>query len=65
MITKDNKNIPARVWYYLLDWNEQDDWQTLRKVYEVDKLRDLDYIDVIQLFQKASSKDILEMDLNR
>lgn len=65
MITKDGKNVPSRVWYYLLDWNEQDDWQTLRKVYEVDKLRDLDYIDVIQLFQKASSKDVLNMDLER
>lgn len=64
MQTKENRNIPSRVWYYLLDWNEQDEWQTLRKVYEVYKLRDLNYVDIIQLFQLAQSIDILDMDLN-
>lgn len=64
MKSKDGKPVPSRIWYYLLDWNEEDEWQTLRKQFEVDKLRDLSYRDLITLFIKAQSKDVLQMSYN-
>jgi len=30
--TLDDKNVPARCWYYLLDFNQQDEWKTIKEV---------------------------------
>lgn len=50
--------VPSRIWYYLLDWNEQDNWNTLASLYNVAKLSDLNEKQFYNLFYVASQIDI-------
>jgi hypothetical protein len=37
----DDSQVPARVYYFLLDWNEVDKLKTIYKLFNVNRLCDL------------------------
>jgi hypothetical protein len=55
--TKDNKQVPDRIWYYLLDWNERDEWETIWSRFGVNKLHECTKEQIISLFDTASRSD--------
>lgn len=57
-ITSDNKEIPSRIWYYLLDWNENDKWNTIQLLYNKNKLKDLTKSQILNLLYVAAKIDI-------
>lgn len=56
--TSDGYEIPARIWYYLLDWNEADEWSAIAMLYGKDKLKDLTKAQLLNLLYVASQQDI-------
>jgi len=57
--TLDDKNVPARCWYYLLDFNEQDRWATIKEI-EPDsggRLSLLTYEQFWKLWELATNKE--------
>lgn len=49
--------VPSRVYYYLLDWNDADNWMTMRKMFNSEKLHQLKVEQVYQLFTIAAARD--------
>lgn len=49
--------IPARCWYYLLDFNDQDEFETLISTFNVKGLHQLSETEFWQLFKIATDKD--------
>jgi hypothetical protein len=56
-LTADGKEISSRIWYYLLDWNELDEWRSMKLIYKKDKLRDLTKAQIVELFEIATQFD--------
>lgn len=56
--TIDGHEIPSRIWYYLLDWNEMDEWKSISLLYGKDKLKDLTKSQILNLLHVASATDI-------
>lgn len=59
--SSDNYNIPPRVWYYLLDWNEQNQWEAIWSWHGTRKLSDLTFHEVVGLYEHAVRTDIQTM----
>ncbi len=59
--TIDDKEVPDRVYYYLLEWNERDEWETIWSRYGLRRLCDCTKEQVMSLFQTASESDYTEM----
>lgn len=59
--TLDDKEVPDRVWYYLLDWNERDSWETIWSRFGLKRLCDCTKEQVMSLFCTASQNDITKM----
>ncbi len=55
----DGKEVSARSYYYLLDWNEVDEWSTLAEMFGVAKLGELTIDQYTALFQVATSEETL------
>jgi hypothetical protein len=58
--TFDNKDVPARCYYYLLDFNQQDDWKTIFEI-EPDsegRLFMLTYEQFWKLWEIATKKEM-------
>jgi hypothetical protein len=53
----DGTEVPSRIYYYLLDFNDCDNWATMKALFNKDKLKDLDIEDFLRLFKVASEKD--------
>lgn len=57
-LTIDGFEIHPRIWYYLLDWNNQDKFNTLTELYGVKKLGDLTKSKLLNLLFVATQSDI-------
>jgi hypothetical protein len=62
--TIDGCEVYSRVYYYLLDFNEYDNWKYISEKFNKEKLRDLTGDEIRQLFEYATQKD-LENNLNK
>lgn len=51
------EQVPSRCWYYLLEWNDKDDWATMQENFFTKKLRDLTTEQFWELFKIATDKD--------
>jgi len=60
----DGCEVYSRVYYYLLDFNEYDNWKYISEKFNKEKLRDLTGEEIRQLFEYATQKD-LENNLNK
>jgi len=56
--TLDDKEVPSRCYYYLLDWNERDEWKTINEMFEVQRLCLLEEKQFWELFKVATEKDM-------
>lgn len=54
----DDSEVPARGYYYLLDWNEKDEWKTCFKLFGTGRLCELELNQYIQLFDTATKQDL-------
>lgn len=50
----DGSEVVARSYYYLLDWNEQDEWKIIYSNYGVNKLNSLTKQQYKELFMHAT-----------
>ena len=46
-----------RIWYYLLDYNDQNNWETIEFLYKTNKLSELTDAQFKNLFYVASQQD--------
>lgn len=53
----EEKQVPARGYYYLLDWNEQDGWKYIQRVFNKTRLCDLTLHEYKMLFNHATQED--------
>lgn len=53
----DGTKVPARIYYYLLDWNEVDEYNTIHLLYNKMKLSDLNSSQFNNLFYVATKND--------
>mgnify|MGYP001569784844 CR=1 FL=1 len=58
--TIDDKEVPARVYYYLLDWNERNNWKAIQE-FGLVRLCDCTKEQIVSLFDTASKSDFKEM----
>lgn len=56
-LTKDNVQIPSRIWYYLLDFNDRNDWQIMESIADTNKLSELTAQQLRDLFITATQID--------
>lgn len=57
----DYSEVPARGYYYLLDWNERDERKTITRLFNTNKLCELELSQYITLFEFATKRDIEEL----
>jgi len=53
----DGTVVSARTFYYLLDFNDRDNWEFITKSFNKTKLHDLTIIEYSQLFDHVTSLD--------
>lgn len=53
----NNIEVSSRSYYYLLDFNDRDDWKELSK-FNVQKLSELNLEQYLELFKIATQKEI-------
>ena len=53
----NNTEVSSRSYYYLLDFNDRDDWKELSK-FNVQKLSELNLEQYLELFKIATQKEI-------
>jgi len=61
MKTIDNINVSSRSYYFLLDFNEKDDWLTIAQMFNVTKLSELTIKQYAELFKIASEKEYINL----
>jgi len=61
----DYTQVPARGYYYLLDWNEVDGWKTMFELFNKKRLCDLELHEYIQLFDIATKKDLENLKIEK
>ena len=54
----DGTKVVARMYYYLLDFNDRTNWNYIRNVPQKDAVRELNKAEFIQLFQHATTVDL-------
>lgn len=54
----DGTEVPARPYYYLLDFNDSDNWKTITFLYNKTKLNELTNSQFWNLFEVATKKEI-------
>jgi hypothetical protein len=53
----DNQNVSSRVFNYLLDFNEKDEWRTIEKMFNESSLKRLNKQQFLELFEAATKID--------
>lgn len=53
----DGNEVPDRIYYYLLDWNDENQWDYMFKSFNKNILYNLNLNEFKQLFLHASSED--------
>ena len=56
--TIDGKNVPYWCWYYLLDFNDRDGWETINDMFFSNRLMDLTSDKFWSLFGVVTKKEI-------
>ena len=54
----DGFEVSARSYYYLLDWNEVNEYQYIVKEFGKTRLKDLDRVEYKRLFNKATTYEM-------
>lgn len=54
----DGSEVSARSYYYLLDWNQVNEYQYIVKEFGKTRLKDLDIVEYIRLFYKATRSEM-------
>ena len=57
----DRNTVSSRTYYYLLDFNDRDDWKTISRLFNKMKLHELDINEYIILFDYATNQDKAEL----
>lgn len=57
----DDKEVPARGYYYLLDWNERNEWKYISQTFGKTRLCDLTLFEYKMLFKHATTEDYKEL----
>lgn len=57
----DGTEVSARSYYYLLDWNERDNWHFIQTEFNKVRLCDLNRVDYKCLFNKATTQELNQM----
>ena len=57
----DDKEVESRGYYYLLDWNERDNWKFISAQFNKNRLCDLNIKEYYQLFCYATQIDSIEL----
>lgn len=57
----DGTQVSARSYYYLLDWNEKDNWQFMRNELNEQQLCKLSRVQYKRLFNKATSEELNQL----
>lgn len=56
-ILADDYEVTARSYYYLLDWNEQNEWRYISDNFGKEKLKELIREEYLELFQYATNQE--------
>ena len=56
--TTDNKEVPSRCWYYLLDFNDRNRKELICSMFLTDKLHCLTFKEFWELFKAATEQEI-------
>lgn len=54
----DQTKVPSRLYYYLLDWNESNDWTHIRERFGKTQLSKLNRREFFTLLNTAMSEDL-------
>lgn len=54
----DGFEVSARSYYYLLDWNEVDEYKFISTEFGKTRLKDLDRVEYKRLFNKATTSEM-------
>jgi len=57
----DGYEVPSRIYYYLLDWNQQDNWRYITDNFGKELLKDLVREEFLELFEYATKVDLSRM----
>lgn len=53
----DDTEVPARGYYFLLEWNEKDNWNTIQEKFGTGRLCELEISQYKELFKIATESD--------
>lgn len=59
---KDGTEVTSRSYYYLLDFNDYDNWETLQKISGKFKLKDLTFAEYRKLWFLATEKELEKLE---
>lgn len=54
----DGTQVSSRSYYYLLDWNEQNEWYYMAMNFNKNSLKDLTILEYLELFEYATKQEI-------
>lgn len=54
----DGTQVSSRSYYYLLDWNEQNEWYYMAMNFNKNSLKDLTILEYLELFQYATENEL-------
>jgi hypothetical protein len=57
----DGNHVSARSFYYLLDFNDRDNFEMLYALFNKKRLMDLNITEYIYLFEKATEKELINL----
>jgi hypothetical protein len=57
----DGYEVSARSYYYLLDWNEKNEWRFIVDTFGKNKLSELNRVEYKRLFNKATTDELNKM----
>lgn len=57
-ILADGTEIAARTWYYLLDWNDRNNFKFMYEMFDKKRLMDLTIDEYIVLWKEATANDL-------
>lgn len=57
----DGFEVSSRSYYYLLDWNELNEWEYIKQEFNKNRLCDLTRVEYKRLFNKATLQEMNQM----
>lgn len=53
--------VPSRCWYYMLEWNDKNNWKMMQDMFDKIKLHELTLQEFWQIFNYATQKDVEDL----